>query len=209
MTQVSPARRGRPPRSDGPDGRTRLISAGRELFGAQGFASTTVTDLVTAAGVNPPTLYHHFTDKSGLFIAAAEDAYLPVITHFREAVAGHDEFGAAVDALLTAAVTLMDQERSLARMFLVIQFELPRRPELAEGLRPLMRAYRDFFDGLAALAPRELAPTKQARTDLSRALISVFAGLNQEALLLRDPADFAGLVRSTRLLLGLAARTKH
>jgi len=205
MGKASPpaVRRGRPPRSDAPDGRTRLIAAARELFGAQGYGSTTVQDLVVAAGVNPPTLYHHFDGKAGLFIAAAEDAYRPVIARFQAAVADETEFAAAVEAMLTAAVTLMDTERNLARMFMAIQFEYPRRPELREGLRPLLRTYREFFDSLAALAPHELAPTARDRVDLSRALVSVLTGLNNEALLLPDAKDFAGLVRSTRVLLGL------
>jgi AcrR family transcriptional regulator len=158
---------------------------------------------VTAAGVNPPTLYHHFDGKAGLFVAAAEDAYGPVLERFQEAVAGHTEFDAALESLLTAAVTLMDTERALARMFMVIQFEYPRRPELHERLRPLLRTYREFFDSLAALAPAELAPTARARVDLSRALVSILTGLNNEALLLPKAADFAGLVRSTRALLGI------
>ena len=206
MVTESPAtaRRGRPPRSDGPDGRARLIAVGRELFGDQGYGSTTVQDLVSAAGVNAPTLYHHFDGKAGLFIAAAKDTYEPVIARFREAVAGHDHFDAALEALLTSAVTLMDTERVLARMFLVIQFEFPRRPELAEGLRPLLHAYREFFDDLASMAPADLAPTPESRLDLSRALVSVLTGLNSQALLLPEAADFAGLVRATRALLGLS-----
>ncbi len=205
MAKASPVvvRRGRPPRSDGPDGRARLIDAARELFGAQGYGSTTVADLVTAAGVNPPTLYHHFDGKAGLFVAAAEEAYAPVIARFREAVAGETDFDAALEALFTAAVTLMDTERALARMFMVIQFEYPRRPELHDGLRPLLRAYREFFDSVAALAPPELAPTPRARVDLSRALVSLLTGLNNEALLLPKAGDFAGLVRSTSALLGI------
>ncbi len=208
MAKASTAvvRRGRPPRSDAPDGRARLIAAASEVFGSQGYGSTTVQDLVKAAGVNPPTLYHHFDGKAGLFIAAAEEAYAPVLARFQEAVAGETEFAAAVEAMLTAAVTLMDTERVLARMFMVIQFEYPRRPELRDGLRPLLRTYREFFDSLAALAPAELAPTPRARVDLSRALVSVLTGLNNEALLLPDARDFAGLVRSTRALLGISSR---
>jgi AcrR family transcriptional regulator len=197
-------RRGRPPRSEGPDGRTRLINAAREVFGARGYAGATVGDLVAAAGVSDPTLYHHFDGKAGLFVAAAEDAYGAALERFGTAVAGETQFERALDKLFTAAVDLMDTERVLARMLLVIQVDYLRHPELTAGLRPLLGRYRAFFDSLAALAPAELAPTRRARVDLSRALISLLAGLNSQALLLPDAADFAGLVRSTRALLGLA-----
>lgn len=203
----APTRLGRPPRSDSPDGRARLLAVAREMFGEHGYAATSVADLVAAARVNAPTLYHHFGGKAGLFLAAAHETYQPVLSRFRAAVDGVTDFDAAVEAVLGTAVGLMDTERVAARMFLVIQFEYPRRPELAEGLHPLLRAYREFFDEVAALAPREVAPTRRARVDLARALVSLVTGLNSQALLLPDATDFAGLVRGTQALLAARART--
>jgi AcrR family transcriptional regulator len=205
----APLRRGRPPRSEAPDGRARLLAAAREVFGERGYGSTTVADLVSAAGVNAPTLYHHFDGKAGLFLAAAQQTYEPVIARFREAVVGIRRFDEAVEAVLAASLALMDTERVAARMFLVIQFEYPRRPELAQGLRPLMRAYRAFFDDIAALAPADLAPTRRARVDLARALVSLVTGLNSQALLLPRAADFAGLVRGTQALLAAGLPANH
>jgi AcrR family transcriptional regulator len=47
--------------------RQALVSAGRALFGALGFAATSVDDLARHAGVTTGALYHHFATKADLF----------------------------------------------------------------------------------------------------------------------------------------------
>ena len=43
--------------------RTRILDAARELFGAQGFDSTTVRQIATRVGIRDAALYHHFKSK--------------------------------------------------------------------------------------------------------------------------------------------------
>lgn len=45
------------------------------LFSERGYAATGVRDIIRAAGVTQPTLYYHFRDKSGLFLALIERYY--------------------------------------------------------------------------------------------------------------------------------------
>jgi AcrR family transcriptional regulator len=55
------------------DTRRSLVAAGRELFGARGYASASVEEVVRQAGVTKGALYHHFKDKDDLFRAVVED----------------------------------------------------------------------------------------------------------------------------------------
>lgn len=50
-----------------------LVAAARNAFGANGFAGTTVEEIVRSAGVTKGALYHHFDDKDDLFRAVVED----------------------------------------------------------------------------------------------------------------------------------------
>ena len=50
-------------------GRERLLKAALRLFASQGYAGTSVRDIMGAAGVTVPALYHHFGNKEGLFLA--------------------------------------------------------------------------------------------------------------------------------------------
>jgi AcrR family transcriptional regulator len=50
----------------------RLLDAGREHFGRDGYSGTSLDAVVAAAGVTKGSLYHHFKGKSDLFEAVFE-----------------------------------------------------------------------------------------------------------------------------------------
>jgi AcrR family transcriptional regulator len=52
--------------------REALIAAARELFGAQGYDSTSIDAVLAEAGVARGALYHHFATKTELFDAVLE-----------------------------------------------------------------------------------------------------------------------------------------
>src|SRR3954469_5765255 len=58
--------------------RRGLITAARTLFGRQGYAGTSVDEVVKAAGVTKGALYHHFRDKDDLFRAVVEQVKVDV-----------------------------------------------------------------------------------------------------------------------------------
>lgn len=49
-----------------------LLAAARQLFGDQGFADTSLDQVVAGAGVTKGALYHHFRGKEDLFAAVYE-----------------------------------------------------------------------------------------------------------------------------------------
>jgi AcrR family transcriptional regulator len=53
--------------------RAALVSAGRRLFAANGFAGVGTEAIVRDADVTRGALYHHFTDKTELFAAVLAD----------------------------------------------------------------------------------------------------------------------------------------
>ena len=54
--------------------RERLMRAARAEFAQHGFAGARVERILSKAAVNPRMLYHHFTGKSGLYVAVLEAA---------------------------------------------------------------------------------------------------------------------------------------
>ncbi len=53
--------------------RAALIATAQELFGTRGYAAVSTEEIVRAAGVTRGALYHHFTNKLGLFHAVYEE----------------------------------------------------------------------------------------------------------------------------------------
>ena len=52
-----------------PDARKSLFLAGINLFAEKGYASTSVREIVSSAGVTKPVLYYYFHSKEGMFQA--------------------------------------------------------------------------------------------------------------------------------------------
>jgi AcrR family transcriptional regulator len=52
--------------------RTEIIDASAELFRSRGYGATGVAEILSRAGYKPPTLYYHFGDKEGLYVAWCE-----------------------------------------------------------------------------------------------------------------------------------------
>lgn len=52
--------------------RALLLEVARSMFGARGYAATSLDDVVAAAGVTKGALYHHFRNKEQLFRAVAD-----------------------------------------------------------------------------------------------------------------------------------------
>ena len=50
-----------------------LVAAARELFAARGFQAVPADEITRAAGVTRGALYHHYSDKQGLFRAVVEE----------------------------------------------------------------------------------------------------------------------------------------
>ncbi|MDQ7743762.1 TetR/AcrR family transcriptional regulator [Hydrogenophaga pseudoflava] len=80
--------------------RAALIAAARELFLHRGYAATGTPEIVSAAGLTRGALYHHFADKTALFLAVAEQLAQAVADDVARGSAHHDR---PVDALLAGA----------------------------------------------------------------------------------------------------------
>ena len=71
--------RGRPPRSQQPLSRARVLREALALLDRHGLASVSVRQLAHRLGVTPMSLYNHFANKDGLLDALHEAVLLDVV----------------------------------------------------------------------------------------------------------------------------------
>lgn len=57
-----------------PGGKQRLLQAAHGIFLRSSYHEASVSSILERAGVQPPTLYHHYGDKEGLYVAWAKNA---------------------------------------------------------------------------------------------------------------------------------------
>lgn len=77
--------------------RERLLDEALTLFSRRGYAATGIRDILQAAGVTQPTLYHHFADKASLFQSLIERYYGE----------SQQQLAAVIDSQVTVAAKLL------------------------------------------------------------------------------------------------------
>ena len=112
-----------------PDARGRLLDAAVELFGEQGYAATTATQIADRAGLTKTTLFRHFADKREILFQGQGELVGLVVT----AVAGVEGDPTPAE-LLRAGVLAWCPRHDEARRELGARIEaiVADSPELAE-----------------------------------------------------------------------------
>jgi AcrR family transcriptional regulator len=95
--------------------RAALVTAGRRLFGANGFAATSVEDIAREARVTTGALYHHFPTKAAVFEAVFEQVHADLGAATLAAVTEPTD---AVELLVAGIGVFLDQmlEPQVARI---------------------------------------------------------------------------------------------
>jgi AcrR family transcriptional regulator len=82
--------------------RELLVATARERFTSQGYAATSIEDIVQQVGVAKGALYHHFSGKEALFRAVYEAVLGEVVSAVMAAALAEQEPWAGVRAGLSA-----------------------------------------------------------------------------------------------------------
>ncbi len=100
--------------------RTKLIEAGIQIFGSQGFHAATVKQICVAAGLTERYFYESFENLNALFNAAYDHQLERLRDTMVQALAGAPRNVAAMaEALLHAYYDILQREPLLARILLI------------------------------------------------------------------------------------------
>ena len=108
---------GRPPNSDSETTKLAILDAAIDCFGDGGFSGTSSQTIADAAGVSAPTIYHHFVNKRGLYVAAFQ--YSVDIAWSRYADAATSAGNSLLDELVAvvhAAVKIMQDRPTMTML---------------------------------------------------------------------------------------------
>jgi len=132
--------------------RQLLVSVARERFTEQGYAATSIEEIIKGAGVARGALYHHFPGKDALFRAVYDQVQSEVATRVVATAVSASEpwdgvragLGAFLDACLEPAfrrIVIMDSVFVLAQDMWDGGIEHNELPMLRGVLTPLVEAY--------------------------------------------------------------------
>ena len=93
------------------NGKERILQAAEKHFGARPYNDVSIAPILLDAEVQPPTLYYHFRDKEGLYVAWVETTFAPLSGHLKIGRAATVEDGLAAFAAIYFNVVKFDVQQ--------------------------------------------------------------------------------------------------
>lgn len=110
--------------------RDQLARRATELFSSRGYAAVTVQDIVAAAGVTKPTLYHHFGSKLGLLRVVLQELFAAFAVRISAAATyRRGNLAQTLIAVATAYFDHADEEPAFHRLLMLLWFGPPDSEE--------------------------------------------------------------------------------
>ncbi|MBS1870936.1 MAG: TetR/AcrR family transcriptional regulator [Actinobacteria bacterium] len=134
--------------------RERMLLAVAEAVAEQGFATTTVADIIARARLSRRTFYEHFADKEECFLAAYDTVVEQLLSAVGQAYEQGDGWPQKVHDGLETFLAYLAAEPAFARMCIVEV--VAAGPEARSRRDAAMRVFVDFLEPGRAEAPRGL-----------------------------------------------------
>jgi AcrR family transcriptional regulator len=116
--------------------RERLLDEALTLFSQRGYAATGIRDILQAAGVTQPTLYHHFSDKASLLQTLIERHYGESQQRLEEIIASEATVAGKLLAFVTSSFEHCCVDPRIPRLMFQTYFG-PTVPEIDGALDKL------------------------------------------------------------------------
>jgi len=126
------------------DNRQRLLDCALSLFSQRGYNAVSVSDIVNAAGVTKPTLYHYFGRKRGLLEALLHHNAEPYLSALSHAATYHGDFGLTLENIVIVYFDFAQRFSAFYRLQLTMYFA-PPKSEVNEAIRPYAQRQHDIL----------------------------------------------------------------
>jgi len=173
--------------------RHHILAVATEEFLAHGYAGTSLSDLIRAAGITKGAFYHHFPSKEALAVEVVRTRQAEWAARVVQASASHDRAVDQLRAMAQVASDLKEQDQGQGQATSLQRLcaELCEDPELAPQIAGYCDAWIDTAAGLVARA--QLQGDIRADVDARQAaevLVATFLGAEQQCVMTASHDDF-------------------
>ncbi len=129
------------------DNRSNILAQALALFADRGYEGVGVQEIVDAANITKPTLYHYFGSKDGLLTELFVEHFEPFLRELRQAAEYNRDLTMTLDRVAEAYFRFAQKKRTFYRMLLGLFYA----PAGSQGLRIAAQYARTPFDILEDL----------------------------------------------------------
>ena len=154
------------------DNRANILTCALQLFATRGYDGVGVQEIVDAAGVTKPTLYHYFGSKQGLLETLLEEFFGPFFISLEEASVYRRDLPLTLNLLTTAYFQFANENRLYYRMVLAMWFA-PVESVAFQAVLSLNEKQQQLLEGVFAQASQDHGNMKGRQ----RAYAATFLGM--------------------------------
>jgi len=136
------------------DNRQQLLDCALTLFSQRGYDAVGVQEVVVAAGVTKPTLYHYFGSKRGLLDALLSREADKLTSKVIAAAEYHGDLVLTLENIARAYFKAAEEEGVYYRMQTVM-FISPPESEANQAIQPYMQGQTDLLEGVFIKAAKD------------------------------------------------------
>lgn len=181
--------------------RGRLICAIADCVAENGYAETSVADVIACAGVSRGTFYELFADKEACFLAAYDQGSEAIFAAMAEAAHGLEGWSRILDSVLSTWLAFLDADLAFTRAYM-IEFWAA-----GDAARIRWTERRDRTAGLLARLHEAARAEDPAIVPVSDTIVAaVVGGINRVVIshvLAGDPASLTDLKPELLRFIGL------
>ena len=112
--------------ADTADNRARIRAAATRLFATRGYEAVGIQEIVEAAGITKPTLYHYFGSKRGLLDAVLGEHFAALFAAIEPVARYSGDLSNDLNALARASFRFAERHRAGYRLQLALWFAPPQ-----------------------------------------------------------------------------------
>jgi TetR/AcrR family transcriptional regulator len=169
--------------------RDTLLTCALQLFSTRGYDAVGVQEIVDAAGIQKPTLYHYFGSKAGLLHDLLETNFAPLFAELEKAAQYHHDVKTSLEAVANVYFNFALKNPHFYRMQLALWFGAPDS-EPFKAVAGFNQRQQELLEGLFLQAAQDHGNMKdrhQAYAATFLGMINTYAALGMNGLLSLDP----------------------
>lgn len=150
--------------------RQRLLAGATQLFARKGYASTTVREIVEAAGVTKPVLYYYFSNKEGIYLELMGSALARYNSLLDQVQRESGSVRERVLSLMDQAYQLFSEQIEVAKVGYSIYYGPPQGAPFFD-FDAFYHKFQETLKGLVKEGIRKGEFRKKNETDMTWAIL--------------------------------------
>jgi AcrR family transcriptional regulator len=131
----------------------KLLGISAELFAERGFSGVSMREISRKAGITQAAIYHHFTNKEALYIAAVEHLYKGQTSELVSMASQQKDSQTQLAVIVSSLLTLFDKQAQFRRIYFreLLDGDQKRLKLMVDGVFPEIHEF--LIDLMEQLAP--------------------------------------------------------